>query len=117
MPFINDAINNNIVNYRHPIPILNDILNELHVFYVFSKIDLKISYHQIKMKEGDDEKNNFKTKYGLFKWLVMLFSLTITHSNLMRLMNHILSAFICSFVVDYFDDMHSKNLGEHVEHL
>jgi len=69
------------------------------------------------MKEGDDEKNNFKTKYGLFKWLVMLFSLTITHSNLMRLMNHILSAFICSFVVDYFDDMHSKNLGEHVEHL
>jgi len=84
---------------------------------VFSKIDLKISYHQIKMKEGDDEKNNFKTKYGLFKWLVMLFSLTITHSNLMRLMNHILSAFICSFVVDYFDDMHSKNLDEHVEHL
>jgi hypothetical protein len=117
LPFINDAISNNIVNYRHPIPILNDILNELHGFYVFSKIDLKISYHQIKMKEGDDEKNNFKTKYGLFKWLVMLFSLTITHSNLMRLMNHILSAFICSFVVDYFDDMHSKNLGEHVEHL
>jgi hypothetical protein len=117
LPFINDTINNNIVNYRHPIPILNDILNELHGFYVFSKIDLKISYHQIKMKEGDDEKNNFKTKYGLFKWLVMLFSLTITHSNLMRLMNHILSAFICSFVVDYFDDMHSKNLDEHVEHL
>jgi hypothetical protein len=117
LPFINDTINNNIVNYRHPIPILNDILNELHGFYVFSKIDLKISYHQIKMKEGDDEKNNFKTKYGLFKWLVMLFSLTITHSNLMRLMNHILSAFICSFVVDYFDDMHSKNLDEHVENL
>jgi hypothetical protein len=47
----------------------------------------------------------------------MLFSLTIAHSNLMRLMNHILCAFICNFVVDYFDDIHSKNLGEHIEHL
>jgi hypothetical protein len=56
-------------------------------------------------------------KYGLFKWLVMLFSLTITHNSLMRLMNHILFAFISSFVIDYFDDIHNKNLGEHIENL
>ena len=84
---------------------------------MFSKIDLKIGYHQIKMKEGDEKKNNFKMKYELFEWLVMMFSLTITHCNLMRLINHILFAFIDSFIVDYFDDIHSKNLGEHIEHL
>ena len=54
----------------------------------------KISYHQIKMKERDKRKNNFKTTYGLFEWLVILFSLIIAYSNLMRLMNHILYAFI-----------------------
>ena len=95
----------------------NDILNELHGFCMFSKIDLKISYHKIKMKEGDGGKNNFDTKYGLFEWLFVLFSLIITHYSLMRLMNHILYAFISSFVIDYFDHIHSKNLDEHIENL
>jgi hypothetical protein len=80
-------------------------------------IDLKNSYHQNKMKEGDERKSNFKTKCELFEWLVMLFSVTIAHINLMRLMNHILCAFTRSFVVDYFNDIYSKNLGEHIEHL
>jgi len=106
---INDAINNSMVKYRHFILRLND--NELHGSCVFSKIYLKISYHQIKIKERDEGKNNLKTKCELFKWLVMLFSLTIKHSNLMRLMNRVLGAFIGSFVVDYFDDIHSKNSG------
>jgi hypothetical protein len=84
---------------------------------VFNKIDLQIDYHQIKMKEKDREKNNFKTKCGLFEWLVMLFSFIIAHSNLMKLINHVLCAFIDNFVIDYFDDIHSKNLGQHIEHL
>ena len=84
---------------------------------MLNKIDLKIGYHQITMKEGDEGKNNFKTKYGLFELLAMLFSLTIAYSNLMRLMNHVLCVFIDSFVVDYFNDIHSKNLGEHIENL
>jgi hypothetical protein len=50
----------------------------------------KISYHQIKMKERDKRKNNFKTTCGLFEWLVILFNLIIAYSNLMRLMNYIL---------------------------
>ena len=69
------------------------------------------------MKEEDEGKNNFKTKYGLFELLAMLFSLTIAYNNLMGLMNHVLCVFIGSFVVDYFDDIHSKNLGEHIENL
>jgi hypothetical protein len=53
----------------------------------------------------------------LFEWLVMLFSFTIVHSNLMRLINHILCVFIDSFVIDYVNDIHTKNLGVHIEHL
>jgi hypothetical protein len=98
------AINNITVKYRHPIPRLDDMLDELHGSSIFTKIDLETAC---------------KTKYGLYEWLVMSFGLTNAPSTFMRLMNHALCAFLDRFVVVYFDDIlvYSKSLDEHIEHL
>jgi hypothetical protein len=82
---------------------------------VFSKIDLRSGYHQLKIRESDIPKNAFITKYGLYEYTVLSFGLTSALAYFMYLMNKVFMEYLDKFMVVFIDDIliYSKDEGEH----
>eukprot|EP00253_Pinus_taeda_P035320 PITA_35320 len=90
---------------RYPIPQIDDLLDELNGAKYLINIDLKSGYHKVHIKPSVVWKTTFKSKEGLFEWLVKPFILTSTPETFMRLMDDILQPFTNEFVVVYLDDI------------
>ncbi|KAA0035365.1 ty3-gypsy retrotransposon protein [Cucumis melo var. makuwa] len=104
---------------RYPLPRIDDLFDQLQEATVFSKIDLRLEYHQLRIKDGDVPKTTFCPKYGHYEFIVMSFGLTNAPAVFMDLMNRVFREFLDTFVIVFIDDIliYSKTEAEHEEHL
>jgi hypothetical protein len=113
------ALNEVTVRNKYPLPRIDDLFDQLCGACVFSKIDLRSGYHQLKIRECDISKTTFVSRYGLYEYMVMSFGLTNAPAYFMYLMNQVFMEYLDKFVVVFIDDIlvYSRSEEEHEEHL
>jgi hypothetical protein len=113
------ALNKITVKNHYPFPRIDDLLDQLKNATYFTKLDLRSGYHHLRIFEGDIWKTAFKTKQGLFEWLVMPFVLCNAPATVMHVMNDVFRPFIDDFVIAYLDGIliFNKSWEDHVKHV
>ncbi|KAL0544422.1 hypothetical protein IC582_019537 [Cucumis melo] len=112
-------LNKVTVKNRYPLPRIDDLFDQLQGATVFSKINLRSGYHQLRIKDGDVPKTAFRSRYGHYEFIVMSFGLTNAPTVFMDLMNRVFREFLDTFVIVFINDIliYSKMEAEHEEHL
>lgn len=112
-------LNKITIKNKYPLPRIEDLFDQLKRATVFSKIDLRSVYYQLRIKESDVPKTAFRTRYGHYEFFVMPFWLTNAPTAFMGLMNKILREFLDKFVIVFINDIlvYSRSIEEHEEHL
>ncbi|GBG66926.1 hypothetical protein CBR_g72681 [Chara braunii] len=114
-----DKLNAQTIRNAGPLPHIDDLLERLGGAKFFSKLDLKLGYHQLEIRKEDRYKTAFKTRYGHFEWLVMPFGLTNAPATFQAAITTEFRHMLDRYVLIYLDDIlvYSQSLEEHVEHL
>ncbi|GJW14937.1 putative reverse transcriptase domain-containing protein [Tanacetum coccineum] len=112
-------LNKLTIKNRYPLPRIDDLFDQLQGSSVYSKIDLRTGYHQLRIREEDIPITAFRTRYGHYEFQVMPFGLTNAPAVFMDLMNRVCKPYLDKFVIVFIDDIliYSKNKDEHKEHL
>ncbi|GKD84089.1 putative reverse transcriptase domain-containing protein [Tanacetum coccineum] len=112
-------LNKLMVKNRYPLLRIDDLFDQLQGSSVYSKIDLRSGYHQLRVREEDISKTAFRTRNGHYEFQVMPFGLTNAPAVFMDLMNRVYKPYLDKFVIVFIDDIliYSKNKQEHEEHL